>query len=581
MPSKTSSRAVRGPHRTSLVHLSCLLVTLCGMGAQAAPDAGSVLQQIQQNIKTIPAVQDEYKALSRPNVGQAQPGAITVRVERFEFKGNTRLTQEKLDAAVAPWLQRDLDYSQLRQIAAVVTNAYLEAGWLARVSLPQQDIRDGVVQMQIVEAKFGAPKVQGNQSRVDPKLVEAYVAQAQSQGQIVALQRIDRALLLLDEIPGLAVSGNLIEGREPGSTDLLLSVGDRAAVSGNVTLDNTGSRSTGSDRLLGSLNINSPLGLGDQLALTALKTKGSNYQRVGYAVPVGYDGWRAGAHATSMTYGLVGDFASLSSNGTARTSGLDLSYPLFRSQQTNIRLSASYDVKRFDNQANGASASNYSIDVATMGAYATQSDSWVGGGSNTASINLFQGSVNLAGSSNQSADTSGAATAGQFSKLVISFNRLQNITSDLSAYLALNVQRANKNLDSSERLYLGGANGVRAYPGSEAGGSEGQQFTAELRQQLGGGLNVTGFFDVGQVKAFKNNAWANGSGRLNAGSAPNDVTLKGFGASLAWAPQANTDLRATLARRIGTSPIANTSNGLDADGTLKINRLWLNATFSF
>jgi hemolysin activation/secretion protein len=551
------------------------------MSAQAAPDAGSVLQQIQQNIKTIPSAQDETKAFSRPNVGQAQPGAVTVRVERIDFKGNTLLSQEQLDAAVAPWLKSDLDYSQLRQIAAVVNSAYRDAGWLVRVSLPQQDIRDGVVVMQIVEAKFGAAQVQGNQSRVDPTFIAAYVAQAQSKGQLVASQRIDRALLLLDEIPGLAVSGNLIEGREPGSTDLLLSVGDRAAFSGNVTLDNTGSRSTGTDRLVGSLNINSPLGLGDQLALTALKTQGSNYQRVGYALPVGYDGWRAGAHATNMTYGLVGDFASLNSNGTARTSGLDLTYPLLRSQQTNIRLNASYDAKRFDNQANGASASNYTIDVVNMGATATHTDGWAGGGSNTASVNVYQGSVNLAGSSNQSADTSGAATAGQFSKFVLSFNRLQNITSDLSAYVALNVQRADKNLDSSERLYLGGANGVRAYPGSEAGGSEGQQLTAELRQQLGGGFNVTGFFDVGQVKAFKNNAWANGSGRLNAGTAPNDVTLKGFGVSLAWAPQANTDLRATLARRIGTSPIANTSNGLDADGTLKINRLWLNATFSF
>jgi len=551
------------------------------MGAQAAPDAGSVLQQIQQNNKTIPNAQDESKELSRPNVGQAQPGAITVRVERFEFKGNTLLTPETLESAVTPWLKRDLDYSQLRQIAAVVTKAYREAGWLVDVRLPQQDIKDGVVQLQIVEAKFGAPKLQGNQSRVDPKLIEAFVVQAQSQGQTVSSQRIDRALLLLDEIPGLAVSGNFIEGRESGRTDLLLSVGDRAAVSGSVTLDNTGSRSTGTDRLVGTININSPLGLGDQLALTALTTQGSNYQRVGYVVPVGYDGWRAGAHATSMTYGLVGDFASLDSKGTAGTSGLDLSYPLLRSQQTNIRLNASYDAKRFDNQANGASASSYSIDVLNMGAHATQGDSWAGGGSNMASINFFQGLVNLAGSNNQSADKSGADTAGQFSKLVISFNRLQNITADLSAYIALSIQLANKNLDSSERLYLGGANGVRAYPGSEVGGSEGQQFTAELRQQLGGGLNLTGFFDLGRVNTFKNNDWANGSGRLNAGSAPNDVTIKGFGASLVWAPQANTDLRATLARRIGTNPIANTSNGLDADGTLEFNRLWLNATFSF
>jgi hemolysin activation/secretion protein len=348
-----------------------------------------------------------------------------------------------------------------------------------------------------------------------------------------------------------------------------------------VSLDNTGSRSTGAERAMANLRVNSPLGLGDQLQLTGLKSQGSDFERLAWTAPMGYDGLRAGVHATRLAYKLVGSFASLDSHGTATAGGLDLSYPWLRSQSTNVNLSASYDDKHFDNNANGVSASHYGIQVWNLGLNASQFDAWLGGGTNNFSAAVSQGKVNLTGSANQATDASGPATAGSFSKLRVGLSRLQTLAPDLSAYVALNVQRANKNLDSSERLYLGGAGGVRAYPTSEGGGSEGQIFTAELRQQLASDLTLTGFYDHGRVKAYKNNAWADGSGGLNSGSTPNDFSLKGYGLSLGWNALAGTELRATVARRIGTSPLANASTGADSDGTLKQTRLWLNATFSF
>jgi len=47
---------------------------------------------------------------------------------------------------------------------------------------------------------------------------------------------------------------------------LTLDASERAAVTGSVAVDNTGSRSTGSERVVGTLNVHSPLGWGDQLA---------------------------------------------------------------------------------------------------------------------------------------------------------------------------------------------------------------------------------------------------------------------------------------------------------------------------
>ena len=566
-------------HKSGLATALLIMAWGTGAGAQTAPDAGALQGQIEQGLKALPQQRPQVVPKVARTLSPVREGAATLAVSSFAFEGNTRLSAEQLAAIVAPYQGRQYDVDQLRQIADVVADAYRGAGWLVRVSLPKQAVKDGVVTLHIVEATFGKALMQGKQTRMDPASLQAMVEAAQSTGQPVQAQSIDRALLLLDAIPGLNVVGNLIEGQEPGQTDLLLGVADRAGVNGDITLDNNGSRSTGANRVMANISMNSPLNLGDQLQLTALKTVGSDFERLAWTAPVGYNGLRAGAHTTRLAYNLVGDFASLNGYGSALSSGLDLSYPWLRSQSQNVQLSASYDAKRFDNNANNASTSHYGIDVLNMVLTASQSDDWQGNGLNSLSLSLSQGKANLANSANQSTDASGPATAGSFSKLRAGLSRLQALTPSLTAYAALNVQRANKNLDSSERLYLGGTGGVRAYPTSEGGGAEGQLFSAELRQQIDAGLTLTGFYDHGQVKGFKNNAWANGSGSLNSGTAPNELTLKGYGVSLAWNPQTSTELRATLARRIGTNPIA--SNGMDGDGTLKLTRLWLNATYSF
>jgi len=129
---------------------------------------------------------------------------------------------------------------------------------------------------------------------------------------------------------------------------------------------------------------------------------------------------------------------------------------------------------------------------------------------------------------------------------------------------------ASKNLDSSEKFYLGGAGGVRAYPTNEGGGSEGHMLRLELRKRLPGNLALTGFYDWGAVTVNKDNA-------ITGAASLNHYALQGAGLSLAWATNFGLNLSAMLAHRIGDNPNP-TSTGADQDGTLKGNRIWLQAS---
>ncbi|MET3132058.1 hemolysin activation/secretion protein [Oxalobacteraceae bacterium GrIS 1.11] len=542
--------------------------------AQTAPDAGSLLQQIEKG-RAPPVPKKSGTALSPPPQPMKELAGASVTVTAFHFAGNSLLSEAQLNAVVAGYLNRPLDFTELQNAAVAVADAYRKAGWIVRAYLPRQEIEHGVVTVQIVEAVFGQTRLEGNRpSRIAFERLLPIIETAQPKGALLNAGALDRALLLLDDMPGVTAEGSLAPGQESNQTDLLLKLGDEPWANGQVSLDNTGSRSTGSTRASADLYVNSPLHLGDQLVANLVHTEGSDYGRLAATLPLGSGGWRAGANASYLRYRLVSDdLAGLHAKGTSSTAGLEASYPLIRARLKNLNLSFNYDDKHFDNQAAASTTTHYKIDAWTLGLNGNLLDKFGGGGSNAGSLALASGKVDLDGSPNQAADALTTRAAGNFTKLRYSASRQQVITEAISVFGALSGQATGKNLDSGEKFYLGGAYGVRAYPSNEGGGSSGQMVNLELRARLPQSLTLTGFYDWGHVHVNQDNDFA-GAPALNG------YSLKGAGASLAWLAGFGLTLKATWARRIGDNPNP-TVTGRDQDGSLNKNRYWLQASLPF
>jgi len=221
-------------------------------------------------------------------------------------------------------------------------------------------------------------------------------------------------------------------------------------------------------------------------------------------------------------------------------------------------------------------SSDYSLQVLGLGFNAEHNDTWLASAQTTAGINLVAGKVNLNGSANQADDLAGAHTSGNFAKLRWSLSRHQFLTDSLMLSLAGSGQFADSNLDASEKFYLGGINGVRAYPTSEGGGSEGYLGQVELRGYLPSNFIASAFMDYGHVKQNENNFKANG--RLI--NEINSYNLKGYGISLAWQGPYRTNVKATYAHRIGKNPNP-TASGSDQDGSKNYDVIWLNGGINF
>jgi hemolysin activation/secretion protein len=542
--------------------------------AQQVPSAGSLLQQMEQRRnEPLPMVPPISKTPAPPEM-TVLPGS-TVTVKAIRFVGNRLLSHEQLVKVVHSYLDRPVSFSELQQAAVAVAQAYREVGWIVRAYLPRQEIIDGVLTIQVVEAVFGGTVLEGNPpTRIALDRLLRWVDAAQGKGQPLNAASVDRALLFLDDLPGIHATGNFQAGPTEGETSLLLKLVDRPMASGEFSADNGGGRATGPQRLMGNLSLASPAGLGDQALFTVIHTEGSDYARLGYTLPIGADGWRAGASASWLRYSVVtAEMAALDAHGTSATQGLEASYPIIRSPLKNLSLNINYDQKNFDNNAGGLVTTHYRVAGVSMGLSANLIDALGGGGNNSANITLVTGKVDLSGSPNQDDDAATTQTAGSFSKLRYSLSRQQMLRPDLTASIALSGQRASKNLDAGEKFYLGGSSGVRAYPSSEAGGSDGMMLNLELRQVFSGNISLTGFYDWGKVTVNHDNSFA-------GAAALNDLSLRGAGISLAWQTTMGINLKATWARRIGDNPNPS-ATGQDQDGTLVQNRFWLQASLAF
>jgi hemolysin activation/secretion protein len=167
-------------------------------------------------------------------------------------------------------------------------------------------------------------------------------------------------------------------------------------------------------------------------------------------------------------------------------------------------------------------------------------------------------------------------TAGAYRKIRYALSRQQVLAPEWSVYGAVSGQRSRggKNLDSSEKFYLGGSSGIRAYPSSEAGGGNGLMGNFELRWQLQPRLMAASFYDVGSVTLYP------GLNQQDV-TALNKYTLKGKGYSLSWESEDGVAIKMIWARRIGANPAANIETGKDLDGSFVEKRLWASVTVPF
>lgn len=520
-----------------------------GAFAQQAPDAGQQIQQIPQP----PVIERPASDMQFGTPNAADEIAVAgpkVRVSSIELTGATLFSAEELISAAGFMPGSELDLSNLRAFASRISRYYNDRGYfLARAYVPAQNIEGGKINIAVVEGQYGSIDLR-NQSRLKDSVARGVLAGLDT-GDIVESSSLERHLLLLSDIQGIAVRSTLAPGSAVGTSDLIVDITPGPSVTGNLEADNAGNLYTGPYRLGGSIYFNNLTGSGDVASLRILVSNmGLLYGRGSYQTLLGAAS--LGAAYARVQYQLGREFKDLEGQGSADIFTVFGSYPVIRSRNANLYALGAVDARHLEDWI-GATAirTNRNIHAVTAGFRGDQRNTAGPGGWSTYSIGVTWGRLDIETPETRAVDALSSRRNGSYGKLHMSVAHLQQLAGPLSIFAAIRGQIASKNLDSSEQMALGGAYGVRAYPEGEAYGDEGFVASLEVRyglpdvsNALPGRLQLIGFVDIGEV-TLANDPWYPG---------PNHARRKGYGGGMLWSSPGDFVITATYARKLGNQP---------------------------
>jgi hemolysin activation/secretion protein len=480
---------------------------------------------------------------------------IKLDVTAYQVDGLPDASAAQLAKITAPFTGKQRSYEDLVNATSAVTR-YMQSElgyYVGFAYLPEQQSKDGVVHIAVLEGRLD--EIQLNWSDdlpVHRDVIERHLA-ALKPGSVLRVKDVERVVFLINDLHGVHTKFEIAEGREPGTASLLVTPTRDQRVSGRVELDSLGSRYTGMGRLSGVVTVASPTGHGDSLTVNALSsfTRGLAFGGVSYVSPVGASGLKLGAAVSKVRYQLDKDDFPNDLDGTVlATSGFAL-YPMVRSRNLNVFSLLSYENKRFDDRQAGLSLRKVSNDV-QAGVVGDFRDNFLNGALNTYELSWLQGRMKF-----DDADTSTVNLKPSFGKATLGYSRLQNLISGrLQFYARYKGQIANTILDGTERLAVGGPQGVRAFAPGEASADTAHVATAELRflpyeswfGRVANEMAFSVFYDWGHAK------W--GQGVI---AEPTSTTLSGYGLGFIWARPSDFALRVNLAWRAQGESLADTN----------------------
>ncbi len=538
-------------------------------GTAQVPSAGTLLNEQPRPSTSAPPPGGSSALPAPPAAAPEVPDGKKFTLKSIRFAGNETLPSDTLLALVSDRIGQEVSINDLNAMSTKVAQAYRERGYpLAQVVIPPQDVTNGDVTFTVLEGKIGRVRLtMAPGAPVKESMVRARLA-AIEPGKPLRQNELERTMLLLSDLPGIRVSSALETGSAPGTVDLNVTVEPTRRWNFAVSVDDYGAAPAGRWRLGAVGRLASPFGIGDNLDINLLAAERADtvYGRIGYDAPVDASGTRVGIAYSHLYYYLGEQFSSLNAHGDADVVTASVSHPLIRSRSQNLLLRGALEYRSLTDKIDSVNFDNpQKLYVASVGLSYESRDSFLGGGFNSADVQLAFAHLNIDSALAEAIDQGpfGRNTQGNSVRLTMQANRLNAITRNTSFFVGVSGQWANQNLDSSSRITLGGPRAVRAYSPSESVVDEGLIATAQLRYAVIPSLTLSTFFDIGV-------------GRYNARSIPgqgaNTVTRSGVGLGAFWSGPYGITVDASVAWR---------TTRADTTGDDKVPRVYVQVSKSF
>lgn len=529
-------------------------LTLPGYVLAAPLSPGAVISPIDK-----PVYQPERSQspeISRPSKAAPAPqSSVKVKVNSFQFVGNTTYSDDVLRSVIAKYEGRTLSITEIYHVADLVEIYYRYHGYLlTSVYVPAQKINSGSIKLEVLEGRVGDIEIDGNLNSYSPQFLRKQVDGLKT-GTIIDDETLEKETLLLGDLPGLETRAVIKPGKEYGTSDIVF-VNEEDRYSGVIAVNNFGRKAIGEARLEAGFLMANPIFEGDMLNLSGIIAQDNRmlFGRIDYDALINTSGTRLGFNFSAFAYDVDTVEAGLPP-GTLEGSGISLvariSHPLQRSTRNNTSIIV--DVRRSTTKEDGSLALPFRAE-------------------NT--INLLDVFVNYDHLYSSYAKTTihgGLAT--NFKSVRDQLDRTSQkakLSLDVSHYQpffetwfligrAQGVYSPDPLVDV-EKYRIGGQGSVRAYPSAELAGDKGGVFSLDIGVNyiVSGNVVLTPkiFADAGKVYRYTD---------FGLFGLPESESLAGYGAGLSVLFAKN--------HTIDFEVVTPTSDKVSSDG--RDTRFWL------
>jgi len=413
------------------------------------------------------------------------PPSPRFEIRRFVVEGNTLLAPETVERILSPHTGRERDFGDVQRALEALQDEYLERGYSAvRVLVPEQDIRAGVVRLEVIEARVGRVLVEGHRHFGEAQLLAA--VPALRPGESPNARAIGRSLQLANENPARKAVVQLRSTEDPRRVDAVLRVTDSAPVRWVLGADDTGNVQTGRYRVgLGYVDANFG-GRDHVLSLQAITSPEKPADvfviGAGYRIPFYrlHSALELVAGYSDVDSGTVQNLFTVTGKGTVLAARWSYVLPRFFSYEH--KLVASLDWRDFHQNVQlvgGGGGLLPDLRLRPLGLGYVGRYSRVG-----YEANLYVGYVhNLAGGKDGGQDTFSALRAGanaRYSLLRYGAQASGVVGRDFLLTASLSGQHTGDALVPQEQFGMGGAASVRGFFEREASADTGHRASLEL-----------------------------------------------------------------------------------------------------
>jgi hemolysin activation/secretion protein len=452
----------------------------------AAPEIGDALRETQLSSppmrnKSLPLI--DYKVIDSKHL---MSNNEKVLIKHFNFVGNSVLSKEILSSLLQEFQDKELTFGQIDEAVNRVTDIYRQKGYfLARAYLPVQEINDHSLNIGVIEGYYGEIQLNNNSS-VNTDVLQNYL-DAIDTSKPISLDSVEKAVLLINDLDCSTItSARFSQGKEVGTSNFTVDTAEGSFIKGYLFADNYGSRYTGYNRMSAGGTFNSLFHHGEKISFGGTISNDSDLAsgHFDYEMPIGGDGFIPHFSFFQTYYDLGKEYSSLDAHGKAYGASVGATYYLLKTRGSSLVFTT--DVKRqflSDSIDTLFQESKKRSTTVNVGFGWSKEDMIFGvDGKTMVSASWTGGKIDFLNSADAIADAKGGEAQGKFNKINLDAFRLFNLVNsvNLNVYMRGQYVIGNKNLDGSEEMSIGGANGVRFFSPSEQNGDNGYVYGAEL-----------------------------------------------------------------------------------------------------